>query len=256
MPGTRRVRIRVAGTVQGVGFRPFVYRAALEHGLAGFVMNDEQGVVVEAEGRLGPRRGARCACSSTERHHSRPSIPSAPRPSTPRGESEFRILPSEIARRARCAGLRRHGDLRSVPCGARRSGRPPLPLPLHQLHGLRPALHDRQGRPLRPTAHDDGGLSDVSSVPSRVRRPARPPLPCPAERVPRMRPAGTACTPRTAMEIEGDGDAITRAAAMLAKGAILAVKGIGGYHLACDARPSARSRLSASASAGRRSRLP
>ena len=50
VPGTRRVRIRVTGTVQGVGFRPFVYRSALELGLAGHVLNDEHGVVVEAEG--------------------------------------------------------------------------------------------------------------------------------------------------------------------------------------------------------------
>ena len=46
----RRVRIRVVGTVQGVGFRPYVYRLAREHGLAGFVLNDERGVLVEAEG--------------------------------------------------------------------------------------------------------------------------------------------------------------------------------------------------------------
>jgi hydrogenase maturation protein HypF len=50
VPGTTRVRIRVTGTVQGVGFRPFVYRSALELGLAGHVLNDERGVVIEAEG--------------------------------------------------------------------------------------------------------------------------------------------------------------------------------------------------------------
>ncbi len=46
----RRVRIRVTGTVQGVGFRPFVYKEALGLGLAGFVFNDERGVVIEAQG--------------------------------------------------------------------------------------------------------------------------------------------------------------------------------------------------------------
>ncbi len=45
-----RVRIRVAGIVQGVGFRPFVHGLAAELGLAGFVGNDEAGVVIEAEG--------------------------------------------------------------------------------------------------------------------------------------------------------------------------------------------------------------
>ncbi|HUR86993.1 MAG TPA: carbamoyltransferase HypF [Solirubrobacteraceae bacterium] len=47
---SRRVRARVDGTVQGVGYRPFVYRLADELGITGFVLNDERGVLVEAEG--------------------------------------------------------------------------------------------------------------------------------------------------------------------------------------------------------------
>lgn len=46
---TRR-RIRVTGTVQGVGFRPFVFREATALGLAGYVLNDSAGVLIEAEG--------------------------------------------------------------------------------------------------------------------------------------------------------------------------------------------------------------
>ena len=45
-----RTRFRVTGTVQGVGFRPFVYRRAVELGLAGFVRNDSGGVLIEVEG--------------------------------------------------------------------------------------------------------------------------------------------------------------------------------------------------------------
>jgi hydrogenase maturation protein HypF len=45
----RRVRARVEGTVQGVGFRPFVYRLACELGVSGYVLNDSAGVLVEAE---------------------------------------------------------------------------------------------------------------------------------------------------------------------------------------------------------------
>ena len=44
-----RLRARVEGTVQGVGFRPYVYRLAGELGVAGHVLNDSRGVVVEVE---------------------------------------------------------------------------------------------------------------------------------------------------------------------------------------------------------------
>ena len=47
---TTRVRARVQGTVQGVGFRPFVFRLAGELKLSGWVLNDERGVLLEAEG--------------------------------------------------------------------------------------------------------------------------------------------------------------------------------------------------------------
>lgn len=45
-----RRRVEVAGTVQGVGFRPFVYNLALRHDLSGFVFNNGTGVVLEIEG--------------------------------------------------------------------------------------------------------------------------------------------------------------------------------------------------------------
>jgi hydrogenase maturation protein HypF len=47
----RRTRVRVEGTVQGVGFRPYVHRLAGRQGLAGFVLNDPHGVLLEVEGR-------------------------------------------------------------------------------------------------------------------------------------------------------------------------------------------------------------
>jgi len=45
-----RLRIRITGLVQGVGFRPFVYRLAGELGLNGYIRNDTTGVLIEAEG--------------------------------------------------------------------------------------------------------------------------------------------------------------------------------------------------------------
>src|SRR6266571_9408356 len=46
----QRQRIVIQGIVQGVGFRPFVYGQALRWSLAGFVLNDSNGVTIEVEG--------------------------------------------------------------------------------------------------------------------------------------------------------------------------------------------------------------
>ncbi|MBW8184931.1 carbamoyltransferase HypF [Shewanella sp. NR704-98] len=45
-----RVSLVITGIVQGVGFRPFVYRHAIELGLSGFVLNNSQGVTIEVQG--------------------------------------------------------------------------------------------------------------------------------------------------------------------------------------------------------------
>lgn len=53
-PGTEtkeRLKLSIRGAVQGVGFRPFVYRLAKELNLAGWILNSPQGVSIEAEGR-------------------------------------------------------------------------------------------------------------------------------------------------------------------------------------------------------------
>lgn len=48
--GAQRLRLVLHGAVQGVGFRPFVYRLATEMGLAGWVLNSSAGLVIEVEG--------------------------------------------------------------------------------------------------------------------------------------------------------------------------------------------------------------
>ncbi len=47
-----RIKISISGIVQGVGFRPFVFRLASEHHLGGYVLNDPEGVEIEIEGTL------------------------------------------------------------------------------------------------------------------------------------------------------------------------------------------------------------
>ena len=50
LPMLKRVHIEIRGAVQGVGFRPFIYRLASEHHLAGWVMNAASGVSIDVEG--------------------------------------------------------------------------------------------------------------------------------------------------------------------------------------------------------------
>ncbi|MGC8782190.1 MAG: acylphosphatase, partial [Anaerolineae bacterium] len=45
-----RLRVEIHGAVQGVGFRPYVYRLATGLGLVGWVINDTRGVFIEVEG--------------------------------------------------------------------------------------------------------------------------------------------------------------------------------------------------------------
>ena len=109
----------------------------------------------------------------------------------------------------------RHRDVRRLPARALRSGRPPLPLPVHQLHAVRAALHDRALGSLRPAEHDDGRLPALRRLPPRVRGPGRPALPRRAGLLPRLRTAAVAA-------------ARARRSTLLRGGAIVAVKGLGG----------------------------
>ena len=112
----------VEGTVQGVGFRPYVYRLAAELGLAGCVLNDAHGVLLEVEGEsdaveefLAPA-GARGPAAGRDRAGG--ACPTAPRR---RASAEFAIRPSPRGGVGRCARDPGQRDLRRLPARAVRS---------------------------------------------------------------------------------------------------------------------------------------
>jgi hydrogenase maturation factor HypF (carbamoyltransferase family) len=161
---TERLRVTVRGAVQGVGFRPFVFRLATELGLAGWVKNSAQGVFIEVEG---PRVRLEQFLVRLERDRPpRSSIQSLePMWLDPVGYRGFRIEPSahfgpktalvlpDIATCAEC--VREIFD----------PARAPLSLSFHQLHPLRPALHHhRSACPTTGRQHLDEALPSCASA--------------------------------------------------------------------------------------------
>ncbi len=234
-PPLARRAVRVRGQVQGVGFRPFVYRLAQDLALSGRVLNDGVGVQIEVQGaaeqldafvqrleREAPRLARIDAVESRV---------AEPQPE----ESRFVIDAS-----ARAARSRTGVTPDSAPCPDclgrdAGSGRPPLALCLHQLHELRSALHDHRRTAVRPPQHQHGALCAVPGLPARVRRPGRSSLPCAAERLSGLRPAPLTveCRRHATSAVR---DPIADALACLRAGQIVAIKGLGGFQLACDAR--------------------
>ncbi len=93
-PGTQRRRFAVHGTVQGVGFRPFVYESAAKFRLTGWVKNVGSSVLIEVEGGSAAldRFGAAL-------EHDSPELALVQEISSvdlqPRGDSEFKIVESQ-----------------------------------------------------------------------------------------------------------------------------------------------------------------
>lgn len=91
----RRAAFVVRGVVQGVGFRPFIYRLATEESLAGFIGNDTNGVAIEVEGPT-ERISAFIARLRAEQPPLARIDSVAEREIALRGETGFRIVASEV----------------------------------------------------------------------------------------------------------------------------------------------------------------
>ena len=169
-PVRRRLKMVVRGAVQGVGFRPFVYRLATELGLQGWVVNSAQGVFIEVEGapeslsdfarRLKSEKPARAIIQSCESSH----LDAV-------GYDRLRDPGKHRPGRQERAHSARSRDLRGLPARNSRPGRSPLSLSLHQLHQLRSAFFHHRGASLRSRQHLDEKIRDVRGVRTRISRP-------------------------------------------------------------------------------------
>jgi hydrogenase maturation protein HypF len=231
MPSARHIRVR--GVVQGVGFRPFVFRLAQANTLHGWVLNGEEGVEIHLEGSepalddfvrsLERERPAAAVITVIDVETSE----STGLDSFTIRESRRRLLPTVriapdlpvcedcLAELCDPANPRYcYPYINCTNCGPRYSVVLKLP-------------YDRGNTTMNAWPLDEfcaGQYRDPAN-----RRFHAQPLACPA------------CGPQYFLlageETVAPGeDSIKRAAELLAAGAILAVKGLGGYHLACDAR--------------------
>jgi hydrogenase maturation protein HypF len=236
-----RWRLDVSGTVQAIGFRPHVWRLAVDLGLAGFVRNTPGGVTIEIEGpgpaldeftrRLGAEAPPAARLAAVER-----TVLAA------RGAAEFRIdatrpgraatmIPPDLAVCADCAAeifaasprRHRYPFTNCTRCGPRFTVVASLPYD-------RPAT-TLAGFPLCAACRREYG--DPAD-----RRFHAEPIACPdcGPRAWIEERDGSGHAPGGSFPLqEGKTDPILRAAALLCGGAVVAVHGLGGVHLACDA---------------------
>ena len=229
--------IRISGVVQGVGFRPFIYNLAKRHGLSGTVLNDSRGVEIHVQGQ---RQVLAAFVDSI-----RDEAPAASRVDEvtmaelpPESFAEFRILASERASDAfthvspdlaLCSDCRRELEdardrrrdypfINCTNCGPRFSIIRALP-------------YDRPQTTMRDFALCDACRAEYENPADR--RFHAQPVACP-DCGPALRfllSAGGKW-----MERSGGDHALAEAAVVLRNKGILLVQGIGGFHLACDAR--------------------
>ena len=256
MMNRRGLRISIGGVVQGVGFRPFVYRLAQRHEIAGWVLNGPSGVEIHAEGAaadlqafVADLQAAPPAAAVIAAFEARATAPEGLvsfriRESRERTQPTVRVAADlaicpDCLRELNDPGDRRYQYpyLNCTNCGPRYSIIRALPYdrarttmaawPLCE-----PCRHEYENPADRryhaqPTACPACGpkfhleLSDAASLAEAAPAAADSPTSPPTE--PLVSPAR-----------HGE-SAIRRAAEMLRRGMIVAIKGIGGYHLACDA---------------------
>ncbi len=220
-PTLERLRIALYGAVQGVGFRPFIYRLASEMGLCGNVLNSSAGLLIEVEGS---REELDTFARRLDHEKPRAAVVLAKETSllAPAGYTQFEILTSDSAGGKTASVL---PDLATCP---------------ECLRELTDPANRRYGYAFTNCTACGPRYSIVLDIPyDRPCTTMREFTLCPECRREYTDPADRrfhaqpnacpVCGPRLSMEI-------AEAAREIAAGRILALKGIGGFQLLVDAR--------------------
>lgn len=232
MPGNvARKRVLVSGLVQGVGFRPFVYRLARDHRLAGWVRNTSQGVEIEAEGETASLESFTRALATQAPALARVEAVTVT-DTTPLAETAFVILESENLDETEAVippdvGLCRDCTAEILNPQDRRYRYPFTNCtncgPRFTL--IRQVPYDRSQTTMQVFAMCRDCAREYHDPLDR--RFHAEPTACPV------------CGPHLWLEADGrpiDAEPLEMAGHLLREGKILAIKGLGGFHLACDAR--------------------
>jgi len=254
---SKRVELVIRGRVQGVGFRPTVYRYAQEQGLAGSVRNEPRGVVIDLEGeaeriarfieqlKTNPPKQAKME-SFQERELQPAGLKGFEIVASEHGGQSAATVPADLAACAECEAdvadpaNRRHNYAftNCTNCGPRFTIIEGLP-------------YDRERTTMAAFEMCPECRREYRD-PSDRRFDAQPNA-CPAcgprlrlvdaagreiAREGSGRGTNAAVGARHALPLQGktQPDPLTETVRLLAEGATVAVKGMGGFHLACDAR--------------------
>jgi hydrogenase maturation protein HypF len=231
MPNAYSIKVR--GVVQGVGFRPFVNRLACAKGLKGWVVNGEEGVEIHLEGDAAPFQ---LFLEELKAH-----------PPQAAEISEVRVEPGEVA------GFTEF-TIRKSTGGRRPTTRisPDLPVCENCLQELFDPQDRRYHYPYINCTNCGPRYSVIRGLPYdrfnttmtewTLDEPCAAEYGAPENRRFHAQPvACPACGPHYLFRagdelVRGDEEAIQKAVHDLQSGKIVAVKGLGGYHLACDAK--------------------